>query len=414
MTELSTSFHGLRVDLGRLAERSASLAAIGGTGSAVTRLGLSTEEQAARELVGGWLVACGAALHRDPAANLLARLGPSGGAPAVLIGSHLDTVPDGGRFDGALGVVCAVEAIEALCDAGLTFRRAVEVVAWADEEGARFGIGLFGSAAAFGCLPPGAAERTDVNGVSIARALQALGERGDPTAARFMAPAGAYLELHIEQGPRLERAGQAVGLVSEIVGIFHGRVRVEGRGDHAGTTSMETRRDALAGAAAMVLAVEAAGRARPGVVATVGELAVTPGAKNVVPSAATFSLDLRSGDAAHLEELIHAIRDAIRVIALERGLRAGVDVLSTVPVTPLDASLRDLLRRAALAEGLAAPVLQSGAGHDALNAQRAGVPSAMLFVRSTGGSHTPREDCLVADAAVGALVLARALRELAC
>src|SRR5687767_9698731 len=164
------------IDHDRLARRTAELSAIGGAGSAVTRLGLSTEEQAARELVGGWLAARGATVRRDAAANLFARLGGDG--PAILVGSHLDSVPEGGRFDGALGVLCAVEAVESLLDAGVALRRPVEIVGWADEEGARFGVGLFGSAAVFGRLPANAAERKDRSGVGVAEALRALGEAG--------------------------------------------------------------------------------------------------------------------------------------------------------------------------------------------------------------------------------------------
>jgi len=170
------------VDGVRLSRRTAELAAVGGSGTAVTRLGLTAEEQAARDLVGGWLRARGANIRRDAAANLWARFGGEG--PAIVVGSHLDSVPSGGRFDGALGVLCAVEAVDALLDAGRAFRRPVEIVGWCDEEGARFGIGLFGSCAAFGRLPDGAAERADHAGVTIAAALRALGEAGEPARAR--------------------------------------------------------------------------------------------------------------------------------------------------------------------------------------------------------------------------------------
>lgn len=400
------------IDRARLAGRIDALAAIGGRGRGVTRLGLSVEEQAARELVGGWLARRGAAVSRDGAANLRARFGTSGAA--VVLGSHLDSVPDGGRFDGALGVLCAVEAVEALLDAGRTFKRAVEVVAWSDEEGARFGVGLFGSAAAYGHLPEGIADRRDARGTSVAEALRALGELGDPVSARRPAADAAYLELHIEQGSRLERARAAVGVVSGIVGIFHARVAVEGKADHAGTTPMDGRRDALAGAAAMVLAVEAAARAMPGVVATVGELVAVPGAKNVVPGEVVFSLDVRAPRQGELDEALRAIRFALRSIGDQRGLRSRIDVLASVPPVDLDVRMRDLLLRAAAAEGLAAPLVPSGAGHDAASAQRAGVPTGLLFVRSSGGSHTPSESAALDDAAAGAAVLARALAELAC
>src|SRR5205809_397490 len=158
------------------------LARIGGDGTAVSRLGLSADEQRARDLVGGWLSAKGAIVRRDAAANVFARFGDEG--ETILVGSHLDSVPEGGRFDGALGVLCAVEAVESLLDAGMTLRRPIEVVAWADEEGARFGVGLFGSAAAFGRLPRGVAERRDRQDITIADALRAIGESGDPAAAR--------------------------------------------------------------------------------------------------------------------------------------------------------------------------------------------------------------------------------------
>ena len=400
------------VDLARLAARTAELAAIGGSGTAVTRLGLSPEEQQARDLVGGWLAARGATVRRDAAANLWARFGGDG--PAIVIGSHLDSVPSGGRFDGALGVLCAVEAVDALLDAGYRFRRPVEIVGWCDEEGARFGIGLFGSCAAFGRLPDGAAARADRDGITIAAALRALGESGDPTTAR-RAPAdsAAYLELHIEQGPRLADGGTPLGVVSDIVGILHARVSVRGRQDHAGATIMTARADALAAAAEMILAIESIAGRLPDAVGTVGEIAVRPNAKNVVPGECVFSLDLRARSEETALALGREVRAAIRRIGDARGVSSTIDVLSRVPAVPLDPALRDLFLRAATAVGVAAPELFSGAGHDAENAQLAGVPTGMLFVRSTGGSHNPSELATDGDAALGAQALALAIAELA-
>lgn len=403
---------GVTVDRARLERHIVELSAIGGSGTAVTRLGLSPDEQQARDLVGSWLRERGATVRRDNAANLYGRFGGPG--PAILVGSHLDSVPEGGRFDGALGVLCAVEAVEALLDDGLRFKRPVEVVGWCDEEGARFGIGLFGSCAAFGRLPENAATRADRSGVAIADALRAIGESGDPTTAR-RAPGevAAYLELHIEQGPRLAAAGVPLGVVSDIVGLLHARVTVHGRQDHAGATIMTARADALAAAAEMVLAVEAAAAGLPDAVGTVGEISVRPGAKNVVPGTCVFSLDLRARSEDTVEALTREVRAAIRRIGDARGVKSTIDVLSRVPAVPLDPALRDLFLRAAGSVGVAAPELFSGAGHDAENAQLAGVATGMLFVRSTGGSHNPNELATLDDAVLGAMALAQALRELA-
>jgi allantoate deiminase len=353
-----------------------------------------------------------AEVRRDAAANLFARFGGSEGGEALLVGSHLDSVPEGGRFDGALGVLCAVEAVESLLDAKVRFRHPVEVVAWADEEGARFGVGLFGSTAVFGRLARGVPDRRDRDGVSIAEALRALGERGDPVAARRDPKEfAAYLELHIEQGPRLEAARLPLGVVSDIVGIYHARVAIRGRADHAGATVMTARADALAAASEIILAVERIARQRPDSVGTVGEIAVRPGAKNVVPGECVFSLDLRA--ARDHDGLVQEVLAALMRVASSRGVEASVDDLARVPVTPLDPRIREVLKRATKSVGVDAPELVSGAGHDAQNPALSGVPTGMIFVRSTGGSHTPREFASNEDAALGAQALANAIKELA-
>ncbi|OLC09700.1 MAG: hypothetical protein AUH39_03965 [Chloroflexi bacterium 13_1_40CM_67_9] len=379
------------IDRGRLERRTGELSRIAGRGTAVSRLGLSPDEQRARELVSSWLAPRGAQVRRDAAANLFARL--PGEGEAVLVGSHLDSVPEGGRFDGALGVLCAVEAVESLLDAKVKLRRPIEV-------------------AAFGRLARGVGDRRDHDGTSIADALRALGERGDPsTARRDPKELAAYLELHIEQGPRLETARVPLGIVSAIVGIYHARVVVHGRADHAGATVMTARADALAAASEIVLAVERIARSRLDSVGTVGEIAVRPGAKNVVPGECVFSLDLRA--ARDHDGLVREVLDTVTQIADTRGVAASVDELARVPVTSLDSKIREVLRRATKSVGIDAPELVSGAGHDAQNPALSGVPTGMIFVRSTGGSHTPREFASLDDAALGAQALANAIRELA-
>ncbi len=402
-------------DFFRLQKRIDELSAIGARDGAVTRLGLSAEEQAARDLVGSWCAARGALVRRDAAANLFARFpGERDKDPVILVGSHIDSVPEGGRFDGALGVICTIEAIESLLDVGTRFQRPIEVVAWADEEGARFGIGLFGSAAAFERLPARVAERTDRDGISIADALRALGEEGDPALARRDArEIAAYLELHIEQGPRLAEANRALGVVSDIVGIVHARVTVKGRADHAGATAMTARSDALLGAAEMTLALETAARSRENTVGTVGEISVRPGAKNVVPGECVFSIDVRAPDQSRIDAVMADLNEAVTRVSEARGLETSIDVFNAVPPTPLDLRMRDLFTRAAESLGIEAPLLSSGAGHDAQNPALAGVPTGMLFIRSTGGSHTPRESAATVDAALASDALAFALRRLA-
>lgn len=402
-------------DVARLRTRIDDLAKIGGSGTSVSRQGLTREEQQARDLVASWCAPYGVAVRRDGAGNLYVRFaGRDDAAPVVLVGSHVDSVPEGGRFDGALGVCCAVEAVASLVESGARFARPVELVAWADEEGARFGIGLFGSSAAFGKLPANAAERRDRAGMSIADALRALGEAGDLASARRDPKAiRAYLELHIEQGPRLERAGLPVGIVSEIVGIYHGRVTVRGRQDHAGATVMGARRDALVAASEIVVALERIASSVPDAVGTVGEIAVRPGAKNVIPGECVFSLDIRAPREDAIERVLEELVATTNAIARSRSLSIDIDPLQRVAVTPLDPEIRALLQRVTKEAGVDAPLLVSGAGHDAQNPALSGVPTGMLFIRSSGGSHTPTESADAADAAVATRALESAIRDLA-
>jgi allantoate deiminase len=384
-------------------------------GTSVSRLGLTLDEQRARDAVAAWCTPHGARTRRDEAANLYARFpGTDADAPVVLVGSHLDSVPMGGRFDGAVGVCIAVEAVVSLVESGARFARPVEIVGWADEEGARFGVGLFGSSAAFRRLPGNAAGLKDKAGVSISDALRALGLSGDPFgAAREPNGIRAYLEPHIEQGPRLERAGLALGVVSDIVGIYHARVTIEGRADHAGATVMGARVDALVAASYAIQALERIAASVPDAVGTVGEISVRPGAKNVVPGECTFSLDIRAPRQESIDRVKDELFDELRRLMPERARGWKVESLHQVPVTPLDAGIREILIRSVREVGVEPPILVSGAGHDAQNPSLSGVPTGMIFVRSTGGSHTPTEFASTEDAALGAQALELAIRELA-
>ncbi len=388
----------------RIAERIAALAAIGrDPAGGITRLALTAEEEGARELVRSWLAPLGYQCTQDDAGNLHCRTGEG---PRLLVGSHLDTVPQGGAYDGALGVVAAAEVAEALHQAGIAVP--LQVVAWTGEEGPRFGTGLFGSGAACGLLPEGAWERRDAAGVSaLEAAAELFGRPVDPGSVELdRQQIGAYLELHIEQASTLERRGCPLGVVSAIVGLHHGRVHVHGRADHAGATAMGERKDALAAAAECVLAVEEVSSvAAGGAIATVGEIEVRPGAQNVVPGTATFSLDVRSVSAERRADAVAAIADRVERICTRRGLTWRVERLGEATQVPMTEEVAGALATGCERLGVEAPRLPSMAGHDAQNLAAIGVPTGMLFVRSTNGSHNPDEHADAADAALGAQAL---------
>ncbi len=387
----------------RIAARVSELARIGGLANGgVSRLGLTLEEQQARERVAGWLKPLGYDRRQDEACNLFCGIGP---LPRVLMGSHLDSVPEGGRYDGALGVVAAVEVAEAAHAARLALP--LDIVGWTDEEGARFGTGLFGSGIAFARLPPQCWDRRDRQGISVREAATALLGRPPALSAAALSQERfrAYLELHIEQGPQLVERDRPVGIVDHIVGLTHAAVRVEGRADHAGTTPMNGRQDALAAAAECVLAVERIARESSWVVGTVGEIAVTPGAKNVVPGSCTFTLDIRSVHDEARAAAARAVQGAVAEIARRRGLRVAVDVFNQVPAAAMSPAVIAALERGCTEVGLLPSHLSSGAGHDAQNAATAGLRTGMIFVRSTGGSHNPSEHAAPEDAAHGVRLL---------
>jgi acetylornithine deacetylase/succinyl-diaminopimelate desuccinylase-like protein len=341
----------------RLADRLELLYAIGG-GPGANRIGFSAEEDEAHRLVAGWLREAGLDVEADPDGNLLGRLtGERPELPEVWSGSHLDSVPQGGRFDGPLGVLGALEAVERVGRR----HRTLAVVAFRDEER--------------GCA----------------------GSRG--RVARGPLP-GAFVELHHEQGPRLEALGAPLAVVSGIVGYVRGERVVEGRAGHAGTTPMEGRDDALVTAAAEILSIRDAARSIDGAVATVGRLDVEPGGTNVIPGRVRFTVDVRAPDDRRVRELAAAV---------------GIDASAAVPAAAFAGPPVDALRAAIEARGLPLVELFSGAGHDAGVLARAGVPSAMLFVRALNGgvSHSPDEAAAPADVALAVDVLADALDRLA-
>ncbi len=369
------------------------------------RLGLCSEEPdaltrtfgspawlQARELLCDWMLEAGLTVSVDGFGNVIGRRsGGRPGEPVTIVGSHYDTVRRAGRYDGALGVIVGIELAAQLRDVPLASTLAV--VAFAEEEGVRFNTAYLGSKGFCGRLTPADLLCRDDQGTTLGEALSA-GHGG-----RFVAPithglsegVAAYLEVHLEQGPVLERLGQPLGVVTAIAGQSRTEFLWTGRAAHAGTTPMAGRRDALVGAARFVIAVQQVAGGVPGAVATVGELRVDSGVANVVPGAVSHTLDVRHADDAVRAALEKQLFDAAEAIAMEAGLGCVWQTRQAHRSTPCDPALTQKLAAAVRAQTGAAPALASGAGHDAVIL--AGVaPVAMLFVRCRDGvSHHPDE-----------------------
>lgn len=333
--------------------------------------------------------------------------GAASGSPALFIGSHIDSVKDAGAFDGTLGVVAGIGVVEALREAGERLPFAVELLAFGDEENVRFPTSLSSSRAVAGTFDPASFAVADEDGVSVHEALEAFG--GDPAAvagiARRRADVLAYVEVHIEQGPVLEAEHLPVGVVTAINGASRRRLAVTGEAGHAGTVPMPLRRDALAAAAEMVLAIERLGALAPDAVATVGRLAVEPSAVNVIPGRVTFTLDARAPSDPVREALVSEIRATCESIARRRGVSMAVEPFADSPACPCDPGIQAGLSQAISRLQLPVRGLPSGAGHDAM-AMAALCPVGMLFVRCAGGiSHNPAESVTEADVDVAMRVL---------
>jgi allantoate deiminase len=382
----------------------------------ITRLYLSPAHREAAETTLGFMQAAGLDARIDALGSVIGRLeGSNPDAPALVIGSHIDSVVDAGRYDGNLGVVLGIVAVEALRAEGIVPACPLEVAAFGDEENVRFPTNLSTSHALAGRFNPAWLDGRDQNGVSLREALTRFG--GDPDGiealARNPARYRGYLEVHIEQGPQLEAGDLPVGIVSAINGITRARASVVGEAGHAGTVPMNMRRDALAAVAEMIGIVERAGSTRTDTVATVGVAQVQPGAVNVIPARVDFTLDARSSDDTVRQAMVRDIVAECEAVAAKRGVGFAIEPFMDSPATPMDAGLAAVLEEAVRAAGIPPLRLPSGAGHDAV-AMAALCPVAMLFVRCRGGiSHNPAESITVEDADAAARVLIEAVRRLA-
>ena len=394
----------------RILERCDALARCSEQPGGLTRVYLSDQQRAANALVLRWMEEAGMTARLDAVGNAVGRYeGERPGLPCLMLGSHLDTVRDAGKYDGMLGVVTAIECVGALSARGKRPPFAVEVLGFADEEGVRFNATLLGSHAVAGTFDRANFDRADANGKTMREAFVDFGL--DPgavgSAARRREDVLAYAELHIEQGPVLEAEGLPVGVVTAINGGNRLAIEISGMAGHAGTVPMRLRRDALAGAAECVLAVERIAASEAELVGTVGKIEALPGAINVIPGRVRFSLDVRAPQNRQREAALTQIQSAFADIARRRGLDLAVRPVWEAKTATCADWLQEQLGAAIESQGVPLRRLPSGAGHDGM-AMIAIADIGMLFVRCKGGiSHNPAEAITEEDARVAALAFLR-------
>ncbi|WEG11816.1 allantoate amidohydrolase [Pullulanibacillus sp. KACC 23026] len=409
----------MNVQQERLWNRLMSLSSIGhhsdGSGG-VTRLSFTKEEREAKDRVAAFMREAGLSVREDAVGNLIGRLeGMNPDSPVLLVGSHLDSVPHGGDFDGPLGVLAAVEALQTLGEKQIKLKSPVEVIAFTDEEGARFRFGMIGSRGLAGTLEKSDLHYVDQDGVSVEQAMKAYGLSPDRfhEAARSQGSVKAYLEVHIEQGKILESKNLPIGIVSGIAGPLWLKFTITGEAGHAGSTPMNLRRDALTAASAIIQAIEEEAAQKPRTVGTVGQLSLKPGGVNIIPGEVEFTLDLRDVDETIRDEVEKRILNQAEQICKERGVHCQVDVLQRIAPVKCDESIQQFMMQVFNEMGLEPIELISGAGHDGMQFKDL-CPVGMIFVRSKNGiSHHPDEYTSLEDCGLAAEALYNAILKIA-
>jgi len=396
-----------RIDGARLWDSLMAMARIGGTsGGGVRRLALSEEDRRGRDVFAAHCAAAGLTVRVDAMGNMFARR--PGRDPArlpVLFGSHLDSQPSGGKFDGALGVIAGLEVMRTIQDLGIVTEAPLELVNWTDEEGSRFGRSLMGSAVWAGLLEQAEVEMfADADGQTVGQSLDAIGYRGPEPARVF--PADAYFELHIEQGPILEKAETQIGIVTGAQAMVFYEAVTRGQDSHAGTTPPSARRDALVCAARIIDLVDRMMRARgEDGRGTVGRLHVIPNSHNVIPGEVRFSVEFRHPSDTEMARLEAQFPREAGFIARDCGVALEITPLLRIAAQPFDPDCIDLVRASAARLGFSAREIVSGAGHDAVSVARH-IPTAMIFVPCKDGlSHNEAESILPEQAEAGCQVL---------
>jgi len=401
----------LRINADRLWDSLMEMARIGGTDKGgVCRIALTDLDRQGRDLFVKWCREAGCDIRVDHVGNIFARRpGRDMSKPPIMTGSHLDTQPTGGKFDGCYGVLAGLEVVRALNDAGYETEAPVEVAVWTNEEGCRFAPAMVASGVFGGVFSVDyALSRTDPEGITFGDALKQIGYDGkDAVGGR---PVGAFFEAHIEQGPILERENRTIGVVTAAQGQRWYEINWTGMESHAGTTPMEGRRDALLGASLLIAEARRIG-ARPNGRATVGVIESKPQSRNTIPGRVFMTLDFRHPDDAQLADMDAQMRAAAARIAAEHRLEVSIEQIWYFPPTPFDAKCVEAVRAAAGRAGMAHMDIVSGAGHDACYVAKV-APTSMIFVPCKDGiSHNEIEDARKEDIAAGCQILLQAMVE---
>jgi allantoate deiminase len=404
------------IQMERLWNRLLQLSEIGKQSSGgVTRFSFTEEEQEAKRLVASYMEEAGMHVREDAVGNLIGRRdGRRADMPAVLIGSHIDTVPHGGKFDGALGVLAGIEVAQILNEQKIELDHPIEVIAFTDEEGSRFGLGMIGSRAIAGTLTQEQLRQTDQDGITIGEAMKQSGLDPETIGETKRKPSmvKAYVELHIEQGRVLEKEGLPAGVVSGIAGPLWTKWILSGEAGHAGATPMDSRKDPLMAAVEIMQFMEEEAKKQPATVATVGQISVKPGGVNVIPGEVEFTLDLRTIDEAIRDQAENNIKTYAEQVCRKRNVVLNIETLQRITPVPCSDTIQEVIREACRKTGVEPIMLPSGAGHDGMQFNT--WPIGMIFIRSKDGiSHNPAEWSSKEDCGIGAEILYKTVLALA-
>ncbi len=391
------------VNSNRLWSRIHELSSIGQTpDNGVTRFSYTDVEHEANEQVKKYMEEAGLEVTFDAVGNVIGTLPGSKDLPAILLGSHLDTVPNGGKFDGSLGVLTAIEVVQSLQEQNIHLNHPVKVIAFKDEEGSRFGFGMIGSLAVAGNLQKKDLQRKDANGVSLHDAMIKQGYSPENILEARMDDVKLYLELHIEQGKVLEKENVPVGVVTGIAGPLWLKFSLIGQAEHAGATPMNQRKDPLVAASLIISETEKLAKKYENAVATVGTISLAPGGVNVIPGSVEFTIDIRDVKEELRDQLEKQIKDYAATITAEREIDLSIEDLQRVAPVLCSNEIQNTIKESIADQGYPVISLPSGAGHDGMQFKDR-FPVGMIFVRSQHGiSHNPQEFTTKEDAKAGA------------